>query len=59
MGPLVTRTHRDKVASYLDIAREDGADVVVDGRRQEFAGDGFFLGVSLVDRVRPRGHGRC
>ncbi len=53
MGPLVTRAHRDKVASYLDVARGEGADVVVDGRREEFSGDGFFLGVSLVDRVRP------
>jgi malonate-semialdehyde dehydrogenase (acetylating)/methylmalonate-semialdehyde dehydrogenase len=53
MGPLVTREHRDKVASYVDIAAEEGADVVVDGRELEFEGDGFFLGVSLVDRVRP------
>jgi malonate-semialdehyde dehydrogenase (acetylating)/methylmalonate-semialdehyde dehydrogenase len=53
MGPLVTEAHRDKVASYLDIARDEGADVVVDGRREEFSGNGFFLGVSLVDRVRP------
>ncbi|MEJ7630011.1 MAG: CoA-acylating methylmalonate-semialdehyde dehydrogenase [Nocardioidaceae bacterium] len=53
MGPLVTRAHRDKVASYVGIAEDEGADVVVDGRDQEFAGDGFFLGVSLVDRVRP------
>jgi malonate-semialdehyde dehydrogenase (acetylating) / methylmalonate-semialdehyde dehydrogenase len=53
MGPLVTEAHRDKVASYLDIARDEGADVVVDGRRQEFSGNGFFLGVSLVDLVRP------
>ncbi|MDP9317846.1 MAG: aldehyde dehydrogenase family protein, partial [Actinomycetota bacterium] len=35
------------------IARDEGADVVVDGRRQEFSGNGFFLGVSLVDLVRP------
>jgi malonate-semialdehyde dehydrogenase (acetylating)/methylmalonate-semialdehyde dehydrogenase len=53
MGPLVTREHRDKVASYLDVADNEGADVVVDGRDQDFDGDGFFLGVSLVDRVRP------
>ena len=32
MGPLVTREHRDKVASYIDIAEKDGATVVVDGR---------------------------
>ena len=53
MGPLITREHRDKVASYLDLAKQDGATVVTDGRRQTFAGNGFFLGVSLVDRVTP------
>jgi malonate-semialdehyde dehydrogenase (acetylating) / methylmalonate-semialdehyde dehydrogenase len=53
MGPLITREHRDRVASYLDAAAEDGATVVVDGRGQRFDGDGFFLGVSLVDDVRP------
>ena len=54
MGPLVTREHRDKVAGYLDAAREQGATVVTDGREDaRFGGDGFFLGVSLIDDVRP------
>ena len=51
MGPLITGEHRDKVASYIDAARADGATVVADGREQSFDGDGFFLGVSLVDHV--------
>ena len=53
MGPLVTREHRDKVASYIDIAVTDGAHVVVDGRNQEFDGDanGFWLGPTLLDQV--------
>jgi len=53
MGPLVTREHRDKVASYIDIAVTDGALVVVDGRNQEFDGDanGFWLGPTLIDQV--------
>jgi malonate-semialdehyde dehydrogenase (acetylating)/methylmalonate-semialdehyde dehydrogenase len=53
MGPLVTREHRDKVASYIDIAITDGAHVVVDGRNQEFDGDanGFWLGPTLLDQV--------
>ena len=51
MGPLITREHRDKVASYVDTAAEQGATVVVDGRRHEVPGDGFFLGVSLLDDV--------
>ena len=53
MGPLITKEHRDKVASYLDLAKQEGATVVTDGRSQAFAGQGFFLGVSLVDRVTP------
>ena len=53
MGPLVTREHRDKVSSYIDIAITDGARVIVDGRNQEFDGDanGFWLGPTLLDQV--------
>ncbi|WP_340538996.1 CoA-acylating methylmalonate-semialdehyde dehydrogenase [Nocardioides sp. GXZ039] len=53
MGPLITREHRDKVAGYLDVATDDGASVVVDGRGVEADGaaDGFWLGPSLVDNV--------
>lgn len=53
MGPLVTRQHRDKVASYIDVAIEDGAKVVVDGRGIEVDGDenGFWLGPTLIDDV--------
>ncbi len=53
MGPLVTREHRDKVASYIDKGAEDGATVVVDGRESAPEGDGFWLGVSLLDNVAP------
>jgi malonate-semialdehyde dehydrogenase (acetylating) / methylmalonate-semialdehyde dehydrogenase len=55
MGPLVTREHRDKVASYLDTAAAQGARVVADGREHPLysESDGFFLGVSLIDGVRP------
>jgi malonate-semialdehyde dehydrogenase (acetylating) / methylmalonate-semialdehyde dehydrogenase len=55
MGPLVTREHRDRVAGYLDAGREEGAEVVVDGRgvRVEGADDGFWLGPSLLDHVTP------
>ena len=53
MGPLVTREHRDKVASYIEGAREQGAEVVADGRENTPEGDGFFLGVSLLDNVTP------
>ncbi len=55
MGPLVTKQHRDKVASYLDSAAEQGATVVADGREHPLYRDseGFFLGASLIDDVTP------
>ncbi|MBD0318542.1 MAG: CoA-acylating methylmalonate-semialdehyde dehydrogenase [Thermoleophilia bacterium] len=53
MGPLISREHRDRVASYIDGGREQGATVVRDGRELEAGGDGFFLGVSLLDDVKP------
>jgi malonate-semialdehyde dehydrogenase (acetylating)/methylmalonate-semialdehyde dehydrogenase len=52
MGPLVTREHRDRVASYMDSAREQGATVRVDGREDPlYDADGFFIGVSLIDHA--------
>jgi malonate-semialdehyde dehydrogenase (acetylating) / methylmalonate-semialdehyde dehydrogenase len=53
MGPLVTREHRDKVASYLDSGPAQGATLVADGRETAPDNGGFFLGVSLLDDVKP------
>jgi malonate-semialdehyde dehydrogenase (acetylating)/methylmalonate-semialdehyde dehydrogenase len=53
MGPLVTREHRDKVASYLESGPAQGATLVADGRETVPGGEGFFLGVSLLDHVTP------
>jgi malonate-semialdehyde dehydrogenase (acetylating)/methylmalonate-semialdehyde dehydrogenase len=55
MGPLVTRAHRDKVASYIDAANLAGASVVLDGRdvKPDGAAGGFWLGPTLLDHVSP------
>jgi len=53
MGPLVTAAHRDRVVSYLDDDALGGARIVIDGRETAPEGDGFFLGATLVDDVRP------
>jgi malonate-semialdehyde dehydrogenase (acetylating) / methylmalonate-semialdehyde dehydrogenase len=57
MGPLVTAAHRDKVASYLDTGVREGATLAVDGRVHPViggAGDGFWLGPSVLDHVTPQ-----
>jgi malonate-semialdehyde dehydrogenase (acetylating)/methylmalonate-semialdehyde dehydrogenase len=55
MGPLVTKAHRDKVASYIDAGEADGAKIVVDGRNVSANGgaEGFWLGPTLIDHVTP------
>lgn len=55
MGPLITREHRDKVADYIQVGVDEGAELVVDGRQTtvDGAGDGYFIGGSLFDHVTP------
>ena len=55
MGPLITKVHRDKVASYVSGAAAQGADVVIDGTGYTVEGyeDGHWIGVSLLDNVTP------
>lgn len=53
LGPLITDIHRDKVASYVDIAEADGAKIIVDGRNCAVDGheEGFFFGPTLIDDI--------
>ena len=54
MGPLITGAHREKVRSYIDLGRAEGAELVVDGRASSLPkGEGFFLGACLFDHVKP------
>jgi len=55
MGPLVTKEHRDRVASFIEAGQREGAKVVIDGRelRARGAEDGFWLGPTLFDNVTP------
>jgi malonate-semialdehyde dehydrogenase (acetylating) / methylmalonate-semialdehyde dehydrogenase len=52
MGPLITSEHRDRVLSYVAHAADEGAKVVVDGSTTS-QGEGFFVGCSLIDDVKP------
>lgn len=52
VGPLIRPEHRNRVAGYLDVAREEGARVALDGRKN-FESEPFLLGPSVVDQVAP------
>jgi malonate-semialdehyde dehydrogenase (acetylating)/methylmalonate-semialdehyde dehydrogenase len=49
--PVTSEAARQRIAGYIELGRQEGADVLVDGR--DVGGDGFFLGPTILDRVRP------
>ncbi len=53
MGPLIRTEHADRVAGHLDVARQEGAKLALDGRLG-FEHDSFLLGPSIVDQVESQ-----
>ncbi|MDX1421192.1 MAG: aldehyde dehydrogenase family protein [Rubricoccaceae bacterium] len=53
MGPLINQKALDKVSSYMDVAREDGATILFGGERATGPGldDGFFFQPTLFTDV--------
>lgn len=54
-GPVVTAAHKQRIEDYIQMAVGEGAELVVDGRNFTLQGyeDGFFMGPTLLDHVRP------
>jgi malonate-semialdehyde dehydrogenase (acetylating) / methylmalonate-semialdehyde dehydrogenase len=54
-GPVVSAAHRQKIEDYIEMGVKEGADLLVDGRGLSLQGheDGFFIGPSLFDNVKP------
>ncbi len=55
MGPIYSAEHRASIIDWIDKGVAEGAELVADGRpfRHPDYPDGFYLGVSLFDRVTP------
>lgn len=55
MGPLVTKQHMEKVKSYIDIGKKEGATLLIDGSHYQpkDQSNGFFMGGCLFDHVKP------
>ncbi len=53
IGPLISRDQMDRVLSYIEIGKQEGADLIYGGER--VAGDlesGYFVGPTIFDNVR-------
>lgn len=54
MGPLVSEAHWQKVKSYVEQGKKEGATLIVDGSdyKPESHAKGFFMGACLFDNVK-------
>ncbi|HZK60219.1 MAG TPA: CoA-acylating methylmalonate-semialdehyde dehydrogenase [Cryobacterium sp.] len=54
-GPLINRQALERVADYIQIGVDEGADLLIDGRGFSLPGheEGFFMGPTLFDHVTP------
>lgn len=55
VGPLIRASHKERVLQYIDSGINDGATLLVDGRKlDDGLGDGYYLGATIFDHVDPK-----
>jgi malonate-semialdehyde dehydrogenase (acetylating)/methylmalonate-semialdehyde dehydrogenase len=56
LGPVISAESKQRIESYITEAVRDGAEVLVDGRGAVVPGreGGFYVGATVIDRVRPQ-----
>jgi malonate-semialdehyde dehydrogenase (acetylating)/methylmalonate-semialdehyde dehydrogenase len=55
MGPVVSAKAKKKVIEYIDSAEQEGAKILLDGRKASVPGyeKGHFVGPTVIDQVTP------
>ncbi len=55
MGPLVSQEHMEKVLRYIEIGKDEGAEIACGGKRilTDGKGDGFFIEPTVFVNVKP------
>jgi malonate-semialdehyde dehydrogenase (acetylating)/methylmalonate-semialdehyde dehydrogenase len=53
LGPVVSDRARERILSMIERGVEEGAELVVDGRDPGAAGEGFYLGATILDGASP------
>ncbi len=53
LGPVINAAHRDSILKWIDQGIEEGAKIVLDGRKVTVEGfeNGFYLGPTILDYV--------
>lgn len=55
MGPVISAKAKKKVIEYIDSAEQEGAKILLDGRKASVPGyeKGHFVGPTVIDQVTP------
>ncbi len=53
LGPVVSEQARERIVSMIERGVEEGAELLVDGRDPAAAGEGCYLGATILDGARP------
>ncbi len=57
MGPLVSKEHKEKMLSYIDIARSDGGEILSGGQAASLDtpfSDGYFIEPTVIKGLDPK-----
>ncbi|OLO29000.1 methylmalonate-semialdehyde dehydrogenase (acylating) [Alkalihalophilus pseudofirmus] len=53
LGPVIRDSHKEKTINYIEIGEKEGAKLVRDGRQDEVSKEGYFVGPTIFDNVKP------
>jgi malonate-semialdehyde dehydrogenase (acetylating)/methylmalonate-semialdehyde dehydrogenase len=53
LGPVISQENKDRIYSFIESAKGEGATLIVDGRPLSDKEEGSFVGATLIDHVTP------
>lgn len=53
MDPVITAQAKERIEGLIAGANDSGATVLVDGREADLPAEGYFVGPTLIDHVKP------
>ncbi|OYD07391.1 CoA-acylating methylmalonate-semialdehyde dehydrogenase [Paludifilum halophilum] len=53
LGPVIRDTHKERTLGYIEAGEKEGARLVRDGRKDDLPEDGWFVGPTIFDDVKP------
>lgn len=53
IGPLIRESHKERVLGCIDTGVEEGADLLIDGRQVKGHDNGYYVGATIFDQVKP------